>query len=91
MKSRVQFKFPTLNENAVKSLNASEFCPHMRKNPLVANQKRRYIEKYVNIIYELGSAHVKFAVWIEVDLVLSIWQSRPKYKSAVPNCFIRQT
>ena len=35
----------------------------------IANQKRDYIEKYVNIIYALGSAHVKFEVWIEVDLL----------------------
>ena len=35
----------------------------------IANQKRDYIEKYVNIIYALGSAHVKFNVWIEVDLL----------------------
>ena len=28
----------------------------------IANQKRDYIEKYVNIIYALGSAHVKFDV-----------------------------
>ena len=35
----------------------------------IANQKRGYIEKYVNIIYALGSAHVKFDVWIEVDLL----------------------
>ena len=35
----------------------------------IANQKRDYIEKYVNIIYALGSAHVKFDVWIEVDLL----------------------
>ena len=32
-------------------------------------KKRGYIEKYVNIIYALGSAHVKFDVWIEVDLL----------------------
>ena len=35
----------------------------------IANQKRGYNEKYVNIIYELGSAHVKFDVRIEVDLL----------------------
>ena len=35
----------------------------------IANQKRDYIEKYVNIIYALGSAHVKFDVWVEVDLL----------------------
>ena len=35
----------------------------------IANQKRGYIEKYVNIIYALGSAHVKYDVWIEVDLL----------------------
>ena len=35
----------------------------------IANQKRGYIEKYVNIIYASGSAHVKFDVWIEVDLL----------------------
>ena len=35
----------------------------------IANQKRSYIEKYVNIIYALGLAHVKFDVWIEVDLL----------------------
>ena len=28
----------------------------------IANQKRDFIEKYVNIIYALGSAHVNFAV-----------------------------
>ena len=28
----------------------------------IANQKRSYIEKYVNIIYALGLAHVKFDV-----------------------------
>ena len=33
----------------------------------IANQKCGYIENYVNIIYALGSAHVKFDVWIEVD------------------------
>ena len=32
------------------------------KTHLIANQKRGYIEKYVNIIYALGSAHVKFDV-----------------------------
>ena len=32
------------------------------KTLLIANQKRGYIEKYVNIIYALGSAHVKFDV-----------------------------
>ena len=32
------------------------------KTHLIANQKRGYIEKYVNIIYALGSAHVNFAV-----------------------------
>ena len=63
----------------------------------MANQKRGYIEKYVNIIYALGLAHVKFDVWIEVDLLpfdkLSRIerQSRPKYKSALPNWFIRRT
>ena len=35
----------------------------------IANQKCGYIENYVNIIYALGSAHVKFDVWIEVDLL----------------------
>ena len=34
-----------------------------------ANQKRGYIEKYVNIIDALGSAHVKYDVRIEVDLL----------------------
>ena len=61
--------------------------------------KRGYIEKYVNIIYALGSAHVKF------DGMNRSWsfavlfhkpsrigrQSRPTYKSAVPNWFIRRT
>ena len=66
----------------------------------IANQKRDYIEKYVNIIYALGSAHVwhvKFDVWIEVDLLpFYSWGSirqdhsnrtaeSTKYKSAVPN------
>ena len=32
-------------------------------------QKRGYIEKYFNIIYALGSAHVKFDLWIEIDLL----------------------
>ena len=32
------------------------------KIPQIANQKRDFIEKYVNIIYALGSAHVNFAV-----------------------------
>ena len=32
------------------------------KTHYIANQKRGYIEKYVNIIYALGSAHVKFDV-----------------------------
>ena len=32
------------------------------KTHRIANQKRGYIEKYVNIIYALGSAHVKFDV-----------------------------
>ena len=39
------------------------------KTHKIANQKRGYIEKYFNIIYALGSAHVKFDVWIEVDLL----------------------
>ena len=39
------------------------------KTHRIANQNRGYIEKYVNIIYALGSAHVKFDVWIEVDLL----------------------
>ena len=39
------------------------------KTHYIANQKRGYIEKYVNIIYALGSAHVKYDVWIEVDLL----------------------
>ena len=39
------------------------------KTHWIANRKRGYIEKYVNIIYALGSAHVKFDVWIEVDLL----------------------
>ena len=29
---------------------------------LIANQKRRYVKIYVNIIYALGSVHVKFDV-----------------------------
>ena len=33
------------------------------KTHYIANQKRGYIKKYVNIIYELGSGHVtEFAV-----------------------------
>ena len=32
------------------------------KTLLIANQKHGYLEKYVNIIYALGSAHVKFDV-----------------------------
>ena len=28
----------------------------------IANWKRGYIKKYVNIIYALGSAHVKFNI-----------------------------
>ena len=39
------------------------------KTHLIANQKRRYVKNYVNVIYALGSAHVKFDVWIEVDLL----------------------
>ena len=39
------------------------------KTPWIANQKRGYIEKYVDIIYALGSAHVKLDVWIKVDLL----------------------
>ena len=39
------------------------------KTHQIANQKRGYIEKYLNRIYALGSAHVKFDVWIEVDLL----------------------
>ena len=34
----------------------------------IANQKSAYIEKYVNTIYALGSALVKFDEWIKVDL-----------------------
>ena len=32
------------------------------KTHYIANQRRGFIEKYVNIIYALGSAHVKFDV-----------------------------
>ena len=39
------------------------------KTHWIANQKRGYIENYVNIIYALGSAHEKFDVWIAVDLL----------------------
>ena len=40
------------------------------KTHYIANQKRGYIEKYGNLIYELGLAHLKFDVlWIEVDLL----------------------
>ena len=53
----------------VKSLRFCEFCPHRRENPPYSNQKCGYIEKSVNIIYELGSAHVKFNEWIEVNLL----------------------
>ena len=46
------------------------------KTHLIANQKRGYIEKYVNKIYALGSAHVKFDVLIEVDFCSSIRQAQ---------------
>ena len=52
-----------------RQLRFGEFCPQWRENHWIANQKRGYIEKYVNIIYALGSAYVKFDVWIEVDLL----------------------
>ena len=32
------------------------------KTHLIANQKRRYVKNYVNIIYALGSVHVQFDV-----------------------------
>ena len=39
------------------------------KTHWTANHKRGYIEKYVVMIYALGSAHVKYDEWIEVDLL----------------------
>ena len=60
-----------------------------------ANQKRGYIEKYVNIIdalARLGTREVRrtnrsrsFAVLFADNLSRIERQSRPKYKSAAPN------
>ena len=46
------------------------------KTHLTANQKRGYIEKYVNIIDALGSAHVKFDVSSKSIFCRSIRQAR---------------
>ena len=46
------------------------------KTLLIANQRRGYIEKYVNIIYALGSAHVKFDVSSKSIFCCSIRQAQ---------------
>ena len=64
---------------------------------MVCRRSAGHFEKYVNIIYALGFAHVKFDVWSQSFAVLFDKlsrierQSRPKYKSAVSNWFIRRT
>ena len=56
--------------------------------------------EYINVIYALGSAHVKLDVLIKVErtfAVLFVWpgqielQGQPKYKSVKLNRFIRRT
>ena len=64
------FSLNTYNVNAGNRRYASVSSVRTgAKTHKIANQKGGYIEKYVNIIYALGSAHVKFDVWIEVDLL----------------------
>ena len=64
------FSLKIYDVNAGNRRNASMSSVRIgAKTHLIANQKRRYVKNYVNVIYALGSAHVKFDVWIEVDLL----------------------
>ena len=66
--SSFSLKIYNVNAGNRRYASMSSVC-NGAKTLQIANQKRGYIEKYVNIIYALGSAHVKFDVWIEVDLL----------------------
>ena len=66
-------------------LRYCEFCPYGAKTYYIANKKRSYIEKYINIIYEYGSACVKlkFHKKIKVDLLPFYSTSSVKQNSRV--------
>ena len=65
----------------------------------LTNHKLSYIRKYISVTYALDSVHEKIDVWTEGPsfAVLSDKPSRiesysrPEYKSAEPNWFIRRT
>ena len=63
------FSLKIYNVTAGNRLRFCEFCPQRRENPLNSQSEARLYWKVRYIIYALGSAHVKFDVWIEVDIL----------------------